>query len=149
MILVLDDEPNIAGALRGVLTNAGFRVRTAGSCDEAVAVMKVDKPRLILTDVNMPCRSGLEFVAELKASEETRHIPVIFISALSHPKDIQAGFDAGAAEYIVKPFDCAHLLRTVRAEWGKTLPASHPELPQVESSPDLHGGNGVASKTAL
>ena len=149
MILVLDDEPNIAAALRGALTNAGFRVRTAGTCDEAFAILGVDKPRLILSDINMPCRSGLEFVTELKKSEATRNIPVIFISAMSRPEDIQAGFDAGGADYIVKPFDCAHLLRTVRAEWGKTLEATHPRPSHVETTGNVPSGNGVPSGSGL
>jgi len=101
-------------------------------------IIRNEKPSLILADVNMPHRSGIEFLADLKALEATKDIPVIFVSALSRKQDIQAGLDAGAADYIVKPFSYDDLVERVRKHYSPQPPhkpaEEHPHTPHVPGS---------------
>jgi DNA-binding response OmpR family regulator len=115
MILVVDDEPSIAQAIGMLLEAHGYSVAIANSCDEALSLVSEHRPRLILSDVNMPCRSGLDMIRELRASHEADEVPVIFVSAMTRPQDIQAGLNAGAREYITKPFSPQRLLSSVQS----------------------------------
>ncbi|MGI8908529.1 MAG: response regulator transcription factor [Candidatus Sumerlaeaceae bacterium] len=114
MILVVDDDVCIARAIADVLRLNGFSVSTAASCDEALSCIEENPPSLVLCDINMPDHSGLELLQVLKENSETQAIPLVFVSAMGRAQDVENGLKAGAAGYLVKPFDPAKLLNTVR-----------------------------------
>jgi CheY-like chemotaxis protein len=122
-ILVAEDERDIRElvmfSLKGL---GGFDVVQAPNGEEAVKVATAEHPDLILMDVRMPKMTGYEACAKLKTIEETKDIPVIFLSAKGQESEIQQGLLAGAAQYILKPFapdELVSQVRTVLKNLGK------------------------------
>lgn len=103
-ILVVDDEPDNLRLLAKMLADQGFKVRPAPSGTHALTTTRKEVPDLILLDVLMPEMDGYEVCRDLKTDEQTRDIPVIFLSALSELEDKIKGFEAGGVDYITKPF---------------------------------------------
>lgn len=112
-ILVVDDEPINLTALRFTLA-ADYRLAFARSGQEALDAVARHKPALILLDVQMPGVDGYAVCQQLKANPETEGIPVIFITSLATAGNEKAGFDAGAVDYITKPFSPPLVLARVR-----------------------------------
>ena len=104
-LLVVDDEPDFLRLMTQRLTSWGYEVLTATSASEGWRLAKEQLPDLMLLDVMMPKMKGRELCELLKAHPQTRDIPVIFLTALGLPDHIKAGLDAGAEDYLVKPFD--------------------------------------------
>jgi two-component system phosphate regulon response regulator PhoB len=115
MILVVDDEEGVAGAIKGVLEHGGFSVAVASSCEQALAIVDEHRPELIFSDVNMPGHSGLELLRFLKASTTTSDIPLVLVSARAREQDVQNGLLAGAAAYITKPIEPGDLIGAIKA----------------------------------
>lgn len=114
-ILIAEDETDIRELIAYSLTNiGGFQVVKAKNGVEAVEVAQAEVPDLILMDFRMPKMTGVEACAKLKEIPETRDIPIVFLSAMGQEKEIQSGIDAGAVEYIVKPFAPETLMKKVR-----------------------------------
>ncbi len=113
-ILVVDDTPANLDVLRTMLENEGFAVATALSGDVALRIAPKIRPALILLDVMMPGLDGFETCARLKASDNTRDIPIIFVTARTDTDDVLQGFRAGAVDYISKPFRREEVLARVR-----------------------------------
>ncbi len=113
-ILLVDDNPTNLGILVKSLSDAGYRVRVAQDGESAIEQTTYAKPDLILLDVMMPGINGFETCHRLKAIAETRDIPVIFMTALSEVFDKVQGFQAGAVDYITKPFEIEEVLVRVR-----------------------------------
>ncbi len=103
-ILVVDDTPDNLRLLSGMLAERNFKVRPAPSGAHALATSKKEIPDLILLDVIMPGIDGYEVCRALKADEQTKDIPVIFLSALNEVEDKVRGFEAGGVDFITKPF---------------------------------------------
>src|SRR4030067_2910781 len=103
-ILIAEDERDIRELVKYSLTFAGFEVSEAGNGIEAVDRTVAEKPDLILMDVRMPKMTGYEACKQLKAMDEVKDIPVIFLSAKGQESEIQQGLDVGAGEDILKPF---------------------------------------------
>ena len=103
-ILIAEDERDIRELVKYSLTFAGFEVVEASNGIEAVDRTVAEKPDLILMDVRMPKMTGYEACKQLKAIDEVKDIPVIFLSAKGQESEIQQGMDVGAVEYILKPF---------------------------------------------
>ena len=103
-ILIAEDERDIRELVKYSLTFAGFEVIEASNGIEAVDRTVAEKPDLILMDVRMPKMTGYEACKQLKAMDEVKDIPVIFLSAKGQESEIQQGLDVGAVEYILKPF---------------------------------------------
>ena len=103
-ILIAEDERDIRELVKYSLTFAGFEVVEASNGIEAVDRTVAEKPDLILMDVRMPKMTGYEACRQLKAIDEVKDIPVIFLSAKGQESEIQQGMDVGAVEYILKPF---------------------------------------------
>lgn len=112
-ILVVDDTPANLKLLTEILTNHGYRVRPASNGRLALRSVAAAAPDLILLDVTMPDMDGYEVCAALKALDNSRGIPVIFISALNDTADKLRGFEAGGIDYITKPFQAAEVLARV------------------------------------
>ncbi|MGZ8361510.1 MAG: response regulator, partial [Allosphingosinicella sp.] len=100
-ILVVDDEPQIRTLLRATLIRAGYQVVEAGSGRETLNALAIDKPDLVLLDLGLPDRDGLELVETLGKSETK----VIVVSARDDTEQTVAARDRGADDYVTKPFD--------------------------------------------
>ena len=103
LIMCVDDEP-VNLAIMEELLQDRYRLDTTSSGDECLQQVGVQKPDLILLDVNMPRVDGLETCRCLRQDPETADIPIIFISALASHSELMAGYDAGGDDYITKPF---------------------------------------------
>jgi two-component system, OmpR family, phosphate regulon response regulator PhoB len=112
-VLVVDDHAPMRTLCRVNLEAAGFRVLEAADGDEALMVIGLDRPDLILLDIMMPRVSGWEVAAALLADPAVDQIPIIFISARTGVTDRIRAFELGAKEYVMKPFDPAGLADTV------------------------------------
>jgi two-component system KDP operon response regulator KdpE len=111
-ILIVDDEPQIRRVLLTILTSQGYAVMEARSGDEALEKIRGERLDLILLDVNMPGRSGIETCREIRAAGD---IPVIILTVRNAERDKVLALDAGANDYIVKPFGADELLARIRA----------------------------------
>ncbi len=112
-ILVVDDTPANVRFLVGTLAEYGYTVRPAIDSQSALVGALAEPPDLILLDIRMPNMDGYEVCSKLKASSTTRHIPVIFISALSEVLDKVKAFGVGGVDYITKPFQVEEVLARV------------------------------------
>ncbi len=113
-ILIVDDTPTNLGFLVDFLAQAGFEVSVATSGETALKQLQHEQPDLILLDVMMPGIDGFETCRRLKAKETTRHIPVIFMTALTDTADKVRGFADGGVDYVTKPLQQEEVLARVR-----------------------------------
>jgi DNA-binding response OmpR family regulator len=113
-ILVVDDEPHIANLIKISLED-DFEVIVANSGNEALHKARYERPDLITMDIMMPGMSGFEVVEELKKWDDTKKVPVIFLSAKDKLKDMYKGMLTGADDYITKPFEPEDLVKRVKA----------------------------------
>jgi DNA-binding response OmpR family regulator len=104
-VLIVDDDPVILRLLEVNFEMEGFAVRTAADGQEGCDAARAEAPDIIVSDVMMPRKNGLELVAELKGDPATAGIPIILLSAKAQVSDIRSGLDAGADDYITKPFE--------------------------------------------
>ena len=116
-ILILDDIEMNRLILEDLIKGMGYSPLLAESGKEALALVEEAHPQLVLTDISMPGMDGYELCRILKAREDTKQIPVIFISAFDDPEDMVIGFTLGGADYITKPF----VAEVVRARVGVHL----------------------------
>lgn len=114
-ILVADDEPAISEMICTGLELAGYRTRKAANGQIALQMIVNDRPDLVILDWMMPMMSGLEVTSRLKRDERTADIPVILLTARAEEDDKIRGLDAGADDYIVKPFSPRELSARVKA----------------------------------
>jgi two-component system sensor histidine kinase/response regulator len=115
-ILIVDDIPANIQLLSQLLIENGYKVRKLISGERALKAVELQAPDLILLDIKMPGMDGYEVCRQLKASEATCDIPIIFISALDDVFDKVKGFEAGGADYIIKPFEPVEVLARVSAQ---------------------------------
>ncbi len=111
-ILVVDDEAQIARVLKTTLSARGYSIRTASDGDDALQVMKSWTPDLVITDLRMPNMDGVELCRHLRAKSG---IPVIVLSVRNEERTKVEALDAGADDYVTKPFSVNELLARVRA----------------------------------
>ena len=114
-ILIVDDVPENIRVLFEFLITQDFEVVIAVDGENCLEIVKADPPDLILLDVMMPGIDGFETCRRLKASEDTKNIPVIFMTALSDTIDKLKGFQLGAVDYITKPIQQDEVLARARA----------------------------------
>jgi DNA-binding response OmpR family regulator len=103
-ILVAEDERDIRDLITFTLNYAGHTVVAVSNGEEAVEAASREMPDMILMDVRMPKMTGYEACQKIKANTEIRHIPIVFLSAKGQEAEIRTGLDAGATEYLLKPF---------------------------------------------
>ena len=122
-VLAVEDEPDVANVVRYHLEKSGYDVRLATSGPDAIRQAREGRPGLILLDLMLPGLNGWEVCRRLKATPETRHIPVIMLTARSDEGDKILGFELGADDYVTKPFSPRELLARVRAVARRNGPA--------------------------
>ncbi|WZL72028.1 response regulator [Clostridiaceae bacterium 35-E11] len=103
-ILIVEDEKNIVLSLKMYLKKEGYDIKVARNGIDALKAVQEDIPDLILLDILMPNMNGYLVCEALKDDMETKHIPVIFMSAKSQEKDLNKAFEVGGSDYIIKPF---------------------------------------------
>jgi two-component system phosphate regulon response regulator PhoB len=144
-ILVVDDEKDLVNLLRYNLEKGGFTV----SCDtdgaSVLALAEADPPDLIILDLMLPNRSGYEICRDLKASDVTREIPIIMLTARSSEANRITGFECGVDDYVVKPFSPKELVLRVRALLVRT--AAYRERKQLSQASDK--GSSMSSVSSL
>jgi DNA-binding response OmpR family regulator len=113
--LVADDDADVAKVVATNLRSDGFTVDVVNNGWEAQARALRTMPDVIVLDVTMPGRSGLEVLAALRARRETRLIPVVLLTARASDSEIWEGWKAGAASYVTKPFEVDVLLHSVHS----------------------------------
>ena len=114
-ILIAEDERDIRDLITFTLRFAGYEVTATTDGEEAYETAQRILPDLILLDVRMPGMNGYDACKKIKANDKTQHIPVVFLSAKGQEAEVQTGIDAGAAEYIIKPFSPDQLTERVQA----------------------------------
>src|SRR4051812_38693505 len=128
-ILVVDDTPANLNVLSAILTQQGYKVRPANSGEVALVVAQHVLPDLILLDIQMPKMNGFEVCLRLKQQEQTRDIPVIFISALDEVLDKVEAFESGGADYITKPFQILEVMARIKHQLN--LRRQHQQLATI------------------
>jgi len=129
-ILVVDDEAQITRVLKTALSTQGYGIRTASDGDDAIQLMKSWMPDLIVTDLRMPHMDGLELCRHVR--KESR-IPIIVLSVKGEETIKVEALDAGADDYITKPFSMNELLARVRAALRRASAPEEPEAPVIEA----------------
>ena len=112
-VLVVEDDPVILRLLEVNFELEGFGVLLAHDGAEGIAVARAEQPDLIISDIMMPKASGLELVTVLKGDPDTKGIPIILLSAKAQNADVRSGLDAGADDYVTKPFEPLDLVDRV------------------------------------
>jgi two-component system, OmpR family, phosphate regulon response regulator PhoB len=121
-ILVVEDEPAIQELIAVNLEHAGHRVLRAGNVPEARSFIRSALPDLVLLDLMLPGTPGVPFAQELRADERTKGIPIIMLTARAHEQDKVAGLEAGADDYVTKPFSPRELLARIKAVLRRRAP---------------------------
>src|SRR5215469_3554879 len=127
-ILVVDDEPQITRVLKTTLSSQGYGVRSAGDGQEALNEMKTWQPDLIITDLRMPNVDGLELCRRVRKDSR---IPIIVLSVKGEETIKVEALDAGADDYITKPFSVNELLARVRATLRRSNSKEQPDTPVI------------------
>jgi len=128
LVLVVDDERDLATLLRYNLEKEGFRIIEAHDGEEALLMLNEESPDLVLLDWMLPQVSGIEVCRRLRNRPETRNLPVIMLTARGEETDRIRGLDTGADDYICKPFTVAELLARIRAVMRRIRPALASDL---------------------
>jgi len=117
-ILVVDDEPNVIRSLNFVLSRAGYEVSSAGNGEDGLVKIRQLKPNLVFLDVMMPKKNGYEVCQEVKKDSSLRDVHVIMLTAKGQEADREQGMEAGADEFMTKPFSPIEVLDKVRELLG-------------------------------
>ena len=120
-VLVVDDDDRLRRLLQRYLAENGFRVTTAATAAEARTKMRSVQPDLMVLDVTMPGETGLDLTEAMR--RERSDLPILLLTARGGPEDRIAGFEAGADDYLPKPFDPYELVLRVRAMLRRVVPA--------------------------
>ncbi|MGI8810150.1 MAG: response regulator transcription factor [Acidimicrobiales bacterium] len=114
-VLVIDDDPVILELLRVNFEIEGFDVICAKDGEEGLLRAQADRPDVVISDIMMPRRDGLQLLSDLKGDPSTEDLPVILLSAKAQKSEVQQGLDLGADDYITKPFDPLELIDRLNA----------------------------------
>lgn len=148
-ILLVEDEPAIQELLALNVSQCGFHPLKAGDANEAMAHINRVLPDLILLDWMLPGTSGIELARRLRADVRTRNVPIIMLTARGDERDKVLGLEAGADDYMTKPFSPRELMARIRAVLRRRTPQMSDELvrtAELELSPTTHrvSARGVA-----
>jgi two-component system alkaline phosphatase synthesis response regulator PhoP len=119
-ILLVDDEPNVVKSLAFVLRKEGYDVSSAANGEDAMTMIQESKPNLMFLDVMMPKKNGYEVCQEIKSNSSLRDIHIIMLTAKGQETDKEMGLNAGADEFMTKPFSPMVVVDKVKELLGKT-----------------------------
>ena len=144
-ILVVEDEPAIQELIAAALQHAGHRVLRAYSAEEAAPLVNGSLPDVVLLDWMLPGMNGLQFARRLRSDERTAGLPIIMLTARGEEHDKVAGLDAGADDYLTKPFSPRELVARIKAVLRRRAPQMTEDCVEVEGlrvDPVTHRVNG-------
>jgi DNA-binding response OmpR family regulator len=122
-IVLIEDEPNIAEAIRFLLTRDGWKVDIHGNGSDAVEVIQAAVPDLVILDLMLPGKSGLEVIQELRAVRDMRALPVLMLTARGQHRDREMAEKAGVTRFMTKPFSNSEVLTAVRDLYAQAYQA--------------------------
>ena len=117
-VFIADDESGFVATLKSRLEFEGFEITTAPDGKAALEQIPVEKPDLVLLDIMMPAVNGYQVCRELKEDPDTSSIPILMLTAKSQESDKFWGMEAGADDYMTKPFDMDELIKKIEALLG-------------------------------
>ena len=123
-VLVVDDAPEIVRLTRDYLEHAGFSVLTAGNGESALRLARTARPDLIVLDLGLPGRDGLDVTRELRRDSQ---VPIVMLTARADESDKLVGLELGADDYVTKPFSAKELVARVRAVLRRAQASSSPQ----------------------
>ena len=112
-VLVVEDEQEVASLIAAYLAREGFETVVCGSAESALEAEGAGRFDLVVLDLNLPGMDGFEALTKLKSYVDTKHIPVIALSANAMPHEVKRGLEAGFLQYLTKPIDVKEFLRTI------------------------------------
>jgi len=113
-IVVADDDPIVVKFLTAIFRDEGFEVRSAEDGEKALQIIREARPDLVILDLVMPYRDGFEVCRQMRATPETRAVPVIILSMKEKEQDALRAFEVGADDYVRKPFNVLELVARAR-----------------------------------
>lgn len=122
-VLIVDDEEAIIALLKYNLEKEGFKVISTDDGEEAITLVKEHRPDIIVLDWMLPSMTGIDVCKMLRANEATRNLPIIMLSARGEEGDRIRGLEAGADDYMVKPFSPAELIQRIKTVFRRIRPA--------------------------
>jgi two-component system phosphate regulon response regulator PhoB len=122
-VLIVEDETGLVELLRYNLERAGFDVGVAGDGEEAMTAIAEHRPDLVLLDWMLPLMSGIEVCRQIRRQADTANLPIIMLTARGEEGDRIRGLDAGADDYVAKPFSPTELISRIRAVLRRIRPA--------------------------
>ena len=140
-VLVVEDESAQREVLAYNLEAEGFRVTSAENGEEALILVDELSPDIIVLDWMLPSVSGIEVCRRLKSRADTRHVPIIMLSARSEEVDRVRGLETGADDYVIKPYSVVELMARVRTQLRRTRPSSVGmvlEFSDIRLDPESH-----------
>jgi len=143
LIGIVEDEPKIATLLGDYLRAANFETLIINDGTHAVATLAQHAPALVLLDLMLPGRDGLDICRELRLSAATRHLPIIMITARVEEIDRLLGLELGADDYVCKPFSPREVVARVKAvlrrsQTGEAVTSTADAVPALQVDPDAH-----------
>ena len=127
-VVLAEDDIDIRDLVQIVLEGLELSVTAVGNGAEALVACRKNKPRILLLDITMPVMNGLEVTREIREDPELEDIPIILMTARAQASDVQAGMEAGADTYIIKPFGpielrehVENILRNGRGDWDTNI----------------------------
>ncbi len=130
-IFIVDDEPDMVRIAADLLEEEGYHVTASTHPEEAIKKIRTNPPDLILLDIRMPDKDGLEVCRELKSDPQTNSVPIIMISVKAEEADVVLGLELGAEDYIPKPYRRRELLARVKTALRRADPNQKVERLQV------------------
>lgn len=117
-VLLIEDEPNIAEAIRFLLSRDGWQVSVLPTGEGAMTQILAQRPDLVILDLMLPGQSGLSILHNIRAHADVARLPVLMLTAKGQERDREAALAAGVSEFMTKPFDNSHMRAAVRALLG-------------------------------
>jgi len=117
-VLLIEDEPNIAEAIRFLLSRDGWRVSVLATGEGAMAHIADLQPDLVILDLMLPVQSGLQILTQIRARSTGGDLPVLMLTAKGQERDREAALAAGVSDFMTKPFDNSQMRAAVRALLG-------------------------------
>ncbi len=128
-ILIADDEPNILISLEFLMKREGYEVHVARDGQEALELLRRERPRLLLLDVMMPKKTGFEVCQEVRLDDALKHTLILMLTAKGRETDVVKGLALGANAYMTKPFSTRELADKVKALLAEVSPGTPPGTP--------------------